>query len=189
MINPKWSIFWKYPNPPHWRNTAMSYTLEQFAADCRTALLADPGPDGREKVRQFVSKACKDEDFVATHLGPDNTTERQVVYQDPDLGFCILIHAYEGAKTSNPHDHASTWAIYGQAAGVTMMTDWEAVQSPTSDQPGKVKQVQTYKMEPGDAHVYQEGDLHSPHRDGPTRLVRIEGMNMDGVTRDRYEAA
>ena len=44
-------------------------------------------------------------------------------------------------------------------------------------------------LEPGDAHVYQEGDLHSPRRDGPTRLVRIEGMNMNGVKRDKYEAA
>ena len=164
----------------------MSYTLEAFAADCRAALDQDPGPAGREKVRQFVSRACTDQDFVSTHLGPDNTTERQVVYEDPDLGFCILVHAYEGAKASNPHDHASTWAIYGQAAGVTMMTDWEAVERPSGGEPGKVREVRTYKLEPGDAHVYQEGDLHSPRRDGPTRLVRIEGMRMDGVKRDQY---
>lgn len=164
----------------------MSYSLEAFAADCHNALTEDPGPAGREKVRQCVSRACTDADFVAAHLGPDNTTERQVVYEDPDLGFCILVHAYEGAKTSTPHDHASTWAIYGQAAGVTMMTDWEAVERPSGDAPGKVREVRTYKMEPGDAHVYQEGDLHSPHRDGPTRLIRIEGMRMDGVKRDQY---
>ena len=164
----------------------MSYTLEEFAADCRAALQADPGPAGREKVRQCVSRACQDADFVATHLGPDNTTERQVVYEDPDLGFCILVHAYDGAKTSPPHDHASTWAIYGQAAGVTMMTDWEAVEPPHDGQPGKVKAVRTYQLKPGDAHVYHEGDLHSPGRDGPTRLVRIEGMNMSGVKRDSY---
>jgi hypothetical protein len=37
------------------------------------------------------------------------------------------------------------------------------------------------------AHVYNEGDLHSPRRDGPTRLIRIEGRNMDKVARLRYE--
>ena len=26
----------------------MSYTLDQFAADCRAALMKDPGPAGRE---------------------------------------------------------------------------------------------------------------------------------------------
>lgn len=167
----------------------MSYTLEQFASDCRDALRANPGPAGRESVRQLVSRACTDEEFVATYLGPENDTERKVLYEDPDSGFCILAHAYNGAKTSEPHDHATTWAIYGQAAGVTMMTDWEAVQRPANGQPGKVKQKRNYKLEPGDAHVYQEGDLHSPRRDGPTRLVRIEGMNMNGVKRDKYEVA
>jgi hypothetical protein len=29
--------------------------------------------------------------------------------------------------------------------------------------------------------------LHSPARDGETRLIRIEGRNMDGVQRDKYE--
>ena len=166
----------------------MSYPIEKFADDCHQALVADPGPGGREAVRQCVSRACKDADFVSTYLGPDNTTERQILYEDSELGFCILAHVYSGAKESHPHDHASTWAIYGQADGITMMTDWEAVEAPRDDKPGKVKAVRTYQLEPGDAHVYQEGDLHSPGRDGPTRLIRIEGMNMTGVKRDSYQA-
>ena len=164
----------------------MSYSLEQFANDCHQALIADPGPRGREAVRQFVARACKDTDFISTHLGSDNTTERRVLYEDPELGFCILAHVHSGAKQSQPHDHASTWAIYGQADGITVMTDWEAVEPPHDGQPGKVKAVRTYQLKPGDAHVYHEGDLHSPGRDGPTRLVRIEGMNMSGVKRDSY---
>ena len=37
------------------------------------------------------------------------------------------------------------------------------------------------------AYLYNEGDLHSPRRDGRTRLVRIEGQNMEKVRRDPYE--
>jgi hypothetical protein len=37
------------------------------------------------------------------------------------------------------------------------------------------------------AYLYNEGDLHSPRRDGPTRLIRIEGKNMDEVWRYPYE--
>ena len=77
----------------------MGYTLDQFAQDCREALLADPGPDGRQKVCDYVSKACADDDFVAAQLGPDNDTERKKLYEDPDLGFCIFAHVYKGAKT------------------------------------------------------------------------------------------
>ena len=167
----------------------MSYTLEQFAADCHAALSADPGPAGREQVRRAVARACGDADFVATHLGPDNTAERKILYQDPELGFCILAHVYQGAKASEPHDHESTWAIYGQAAGVTMMVDWRAVEKPRDGKPGKAERVREYKLQPGDAHVDQEGELHSPERNGPTRLIRIEGKNMDGVKRDKYVPA
>lgn len=168
----------------------MAYTLEQFAADCRSALERDPGPGGREEVRRHVSRACLDEEFVAAHLGPDNRSPRKVLYEDERFGFCILAHVHEGASASRPHDHGPSWAIYGQAAGVTEMTDWRAVsQEGEGGAPGKVEAVRVYEMHPGDARVYQEGDLHSPRRDADTRLIRIEGRNLDGVPRRYYEEA
>ena len=39
------------------------------------------------------------------------------------------------------------------------------------------------------AACYNEGDLHSPRREDTTRLIRIEGINLDGVERDRYVPA
>ena len=60
----------------------MAYTLERLAADCRSALERDPGPPGREEVRGFVSRACLDEEFVATHLGPENDSPRKVLHED-----------------------------------------------------------------------------------------------------------
>ena len=89
----------------------MSYTLEQFAADCRSALLKDPGPGGRELVRQYTERACADREFVARHLGPNAQAEREILYEDPDLRFCILAHVYKGAKNSAPHDHGPSWAV------------------------------------------------------------------------------
>ncbi len=167
----------------------MSYTLEQFAADCRAALLEDDGPGGLEQVRVFVEQACRDDRFVETHLGPANSSPRQVLYEDPELGFCILAHVHTGARSSPPHDHGPNWAIYGQATGRTTMTDWECVRRPSGDEPGLVKAVRSYDLEPGMARAYRIGDLHSPHREAETRLIRIEGRNMDGVARDAYMVA
>ena len=48
----------------------MSYTLEQFAADCRTALQQHPGPEGRNRIRGHVERACADAEFVQAQLGP-----------------------------------------------------------------------------------------------------------------------
>jgi len=166
----------------------MSWTLEEFAVACQRALTADPGPTGREKVCAIVHDVLKDEAFVARHVG-DDVPERKILYEDPTLGFCILAHAYHGAKESNPHDHGPSWAIYGQAHGETVMSDWSLLQPATEAQPGKVRLACSYTLKPGMAHVYNEGDLHSPRRDGPTRLIRIEGTNMEKVRRLAYERA
>jgi len=166
----------------------MGYDLDRLAASCRQLLLAEPGPKGREKVCALVQDVLQDTAFVARHLG-DDVPERKILYEDPELGFCILAHNYAGAKESPPHDHGPSWAIYGQATGETVMSDWALVEAATADRPGKVRRVRSYSLKPGMAHVYNEGDLHSPRRDGPTRLIRIEGTNMDKVKRMRYERA
>ncbi len=164
----------------------MGYTLDEFAAACHTILTEDPGPKGRTKVCALVRDVLKDETFVATHLG-DDVPERKIIHEDPQLGFCILAHVNKGAKESAPHDHGPTWAIYGQAEGETVMNDWALVEPAAEGKPGKVRHVRSYPLKPGMAYLYNEGDLHSPRRDGPTRLIRIEGTNVEKVKRLSYE--
>jgi predicted metal-dependent enzyme (double-stranded beta helix superfamily) len=166
----------------------MPYTLDEFAAGCRAALEADPGPGGREKICNLVREILQDKEFISSHLRVDGP-DRLVLYEDPDLGFTILAHAYQGAKSSPPHDHGPTWAIYGQAAGETVMTDWECLSRPTGTEPGKARRLRDYTLTPGMACLYEPGVLHSPRRDGATRLLRIEGMNLDRVRRRPYVAA
>ncbi len=165
----------------------MAYTLEAFAADIRAALTAEPGPGGREAVRRLVERALADAAFVAAHVPPDSDAERTVLYEDPELGFCICAHAYAGPKRGQPHDHGPTWAVYGQAAGETEMTDWRLVAPPADGRPGRVELTRTYRLRPGEAHLYEPGDIHAPLRDGPTRLIRIEGVNTDRIERTKLE--
>jgi len=165
----------------------MGYTLEQFAARCHDALKSQPGTEGRKAVRVLVADVLNDGDFVAKYI-PEGTPERKVLYEDPELGFTILAHAYVGAKNSKPHDHGPSWAIYGQAAGETIMTDWDCLARPADGTPGKAKHVRDYTMKPGDAYLYDIGVLHSPRRENSTRLLRIEGINMEKVKRFPYEA-
>jgi hypothetical protein len=162
-------------------------TLEQLAVACRQALESEPGPKGREKVRALIEGVLTDEAFVALHLGDDGP-ERKIIYEDPKLGFCILAHVYTGARESQPHDHGPSWAIYGQARGVTVMSDWTVLERATEGKAGKVRRATSYALKPGMAKVYNEGDVHSPRRDGPTRLIRVEGTNMDKVKRLAYES-
>jgi hypothetical protein len=166
----------------------MGYTLEQLAQSCHDILTEDPGPAGRTKVCAVLREVLKDDSFVATHLD-DSVPERKILYEDPQLGFCILAHHYQGAKESQPHDHGPTWAIYGQAQGETLMNDWALVEAATEEKPGKVRHVRSYPLKRGMAYLYNEGDLHSPRRDGPTKLIRIEGRNIEKIKRLAYEKA
>ena len=165
----------------------MACTLEQFAAKCHDILKADPGPAGRNKVCALLQDVLRDETFVAATLG-DEVGERKILYEDPELKFCILAHHYKGAKESPPHDHGPSWAIYGQARGETEMSDYQLLAPASPDKPGKVRKVRTYTLTPGAAHVYNEGDVHSPKRVNSTRLIRIEGVNMEKVRRLKYDA-
>jgi predicted metal-dependent enzyme (double-stranded beta helix superfamily) len=164
----------------------METKLRQFIAECRTILTSEPGPSGRRKICMRLEEVLRDPAFIAETLS-ESTPERQVLHEDPQLHFCLLAHSYKSAKDSRPHDHGPSWAIYGQAKGETEMTDYERIAPPAGGKPGQARPVRTYKLTPGAAYLYNEGDLHSPLRRGPTQLIRIEGVNMDRVQRDKYE--
>jgi hypothetical protein len=169
----------------------MPYTLTQLAADIKETLQTGSGRPAKEKVCTYVSRALTDAAFVATHLSEraPGAHPREVLYEDPDLGFCICGHVYSGPANGAPHDHGSSWAIYGQAVGVTEMTDWRVVRKGGGAEPTLVEPARTYPMHPGDAHLYDVGDVHSPRREAPVKLIRIEGANLDRITRSNIKAA
>lgn len=167
----------------------MPYTLDRLSTDIRNALKADPGIGGKRAVAKLVSNALRDDAFVATHLTPEQCRPRKVLYEDPELGFCICGHVYEGAAHGEPHDHGPTWAIYGVAAGDTEMTEWRIVRKGEGASASLVEPVETYQMKRGDSRLYDVGVIHSPRREGPTKLVRIEGRNLDHVRRSNIKKA
>ena len=169
----------------------MTYSLTQLAADIRETLkAAEASGAAKQRVCGLVSKALLDKAFVATHLKDraKGSHPREVLYEDPELGFCICGHVYAGPANGKPHDHGESWAIYGQATEITEMTDWRIVEPAQGDQPNLVEPVRTYTMKPGDQHLYDVHDVHSPRRDGPCRLIRIEGKNLDRVKRSNIKA-
>jgi hypothetical protein len=166
----------------------MTISFDEFARRCSALLKAEPGPAGRRKVRDLLAEVLRDPAFVEAVV-PERTTDRELRYEDPDLKFCIFAEHKFGAKTGEPHDHGPSWAIYGQAAGTTRMSEWELVEPATSTRPGKVRLLEQYTMAPGSAFVYDEGVLHSPSRAAPTRLIRFEGMNLEALrgARPKYD--
>ena len=167
----------------------MTYTLEQLSTDIRGALKADPGPAGKQAVCRLVSKALKDEAFIAQYLTAEQCRPRKVLDAGSRTGFLGLWPCLRESATGAPHDHGSSWAIYGLAVGDTEMVDWRVVTPGDGDRPTLVAPERSYVLKPGDAHFYDVGVVHSPNRQGLTKLVRIEGANLDHIRRSNIKAA
>jgi predicted metal-dependent enzyme (double-stranded beta helix superfamily) len=168
--------------------TVMSYDLDQFIADCRANLKQDPGPAGREKVRQALERLLKEQDFIAKHCSDETPAGLHVLHDDPELGFQILAHINAKARTSPPHDHGHSWAIYGQATSYTDMTEYRRIDDGTSDR-AELAVTTRYRLTPGQAGIYQDGAIHAIDYPDRSRFVRVTGTNLDKITRSRFDLA
>jgi predicted metal-dependent enzyme (double-stranded beta helix superfamily) len=163
----------------------MSYDLDHFVADCRASLTKDPGPAGREQVRQNLERLLKDEGFVASHVKgakPGLT----VLYEDKNLGFQVLAHVNEKGRMSPPHDHGASWAIYGQAMEYTDMTEWERLDDGSDPAKSKLRPEKKYRLTPGHAGIYQDGKIHSIDYPDKSIFIRVTGTNLDRITRQAF---
>jgi len=163
----------------------MAYELQQFIDDTRAALKRDPGPAGREAVRKNLERLLTNKDFVAKTCGDDAPTGLKVLYEDKDLGFQILAHINDKARKSPPHDHGESWAIYGQAAKYTNMIEWERAGG--DDRHAELKEARRYRLNPGQAGIYQDGAIHSIDYPDRARFIRVTGTNLDNIQRVRFD--
>jgi len=175
-------------------------TLESLASGIRDQLtrLSDKDTDESNRTHvmnaicQLVSRACRDDEFVGRHLAERKAGEadREVLFEDGESGFCICGHVYAKAAHGKAHDHGSSWAIYGQADGITEMTDWKIIDTTKDDKSESVSLVEpihSYTMKRGDVKLYDIGDVHSPSREKPVKLIRIEGTNLDRIKRSQIK--
>lgn len=166
----------------------MTETLDGFCRDCAAILRADAGAGGKERVRNRLEQLLADEDFVAERLGPDAPEGTHVLYRDPGLGFCVLAHINREPHTSPPHDHGSSWAIYGQATGYTDMTEYRRTLG-SGVGPAALEVVRRYRLEPGHAGLYDVRAIHAIDFCAGARFVRVTGADLEHVSRLKYDLA
>ena len=161
----------------------MSYSLDNFCNDARLILAEGDEPDAREKVRQKLELLLRDAAFCAEYVGADDDSGMSQIYQDPNLHFCVLVYNMRKPRTSPPHDHGTSWAIYGQTAGYTDMTIWTA----SDDRDGKIEPVRIFRLEPGQAGLFDVREIHSIQYAAGSKFVRVTGVDMSQETRRVYD--
>ena len=86
----------------------MNKVLEGLAQKCQKILRDRPGPEGREKVAELLQVLLSDPANVDA-LVPESTGERDMLYKDPELGFCILAHRAKGKLRESVQSARSLW--------------------------------------------------------------------------------
>ena len=164
----------------------MSYSFKEFCAGCRDTLKSNPGEAGREAVRINLENLLKDANFIAAECGPDAEPGIRTIYRDEETSYNVLVHIYAAGKTSPPHDHGTSWAVYGQASEYTDMTMWRLLDDP-KDGPAKLEQDNTVRLEPGMAGKFEPGDIHSIHFPDGAKFVRVTGTDLNAIPTRRFE--
>jgi hypothetical protein len=165
----------------------MPYTLEEFCRDAQTALKAAPGPAGRQRLREHLEQLLANAAFVERELGPQAPLGRRTLYEDKELGFVVLAHVNKDPHKSPPHDHGSSWAVYGQAYAHTDMTEYRRTDGSEGAGKASLEEVRRYRLLPGQAGVYDVGAIHAIDYPAGTRMIRVTGKDLDHVERLRYD--
>ena len=165
----------------------MTYTLDTFTKDAKAALAADNSPSGREQVRVLLEKLLANPSFVDEAVGPKAPIGTRKLYEDKDQGFVVLAHCNPKPHKSPPHDHGSSWAVYGQAVKHTDMSEFRRVDGGAGAGEAKLEQVKAYRLEPGHAGVYDVGAIHAIDYPEGSRFVRVTGRDLDYVQRLKFD--
>ena len=166
----------------------MTYEIDQFCKDCHDSLAAEPGTPGRRKIREHVAALLANSAFVAEHLGPEAPAGVRQLYQDPEFGFVVLAHSYRPNTDNTPHDHGDSWAVYGQAMNYSDMTEWRRTDDGTVEGHAELETIRNYRLDVGQAELFDEGAIHSLYRPEETRLLRVTGASLEKLVRRRYNA-
>jgi hypothetical protein len=165
----------------------MAYTLEAFCKDCAAGLRADPGPGGKERVRKDLERLLAEKAFVTERCGPDAKQGVHMLYRDPELGFCVLAHINREPRTSPPHDHGASWAVYGQATAYTDMTEYHRLGDTRGPGAARLEVSRRYRLEPGQAGLFDVGAIHAIAYGGNARFVRVTGTDLEHVPRLKFD--
>ena len=165
--------------------TTMAYTLDEFCAESRALLKAEPQTNALKQISQQLGRLLSNPSFVAETFSDATPPGRRVLYHDPETDFYVLAHVQEGNKIGKPHSHGASWAIYGNAREHTEMTEWHRT-NPESEDHAVLEPVSRYRLGPGQTKAYGPGVIHSTAHPEKAWVIRVTGTDLDVLPRYHF---
>jgi predicted metal-dependent enzyme (double-stranded beta helix superfamily) len=154
--------------------------LDQFVADCRSALKEDAP---QRAVREVVARAVSAPGEVLRALGGPQRAEMQTLYRSDDLTILNVIWA--PWMTLLPHNH-QMWAIIGLYTGREDNIFWRRVPGTS----GLVEAAGARALREKDAEPLGRDIIHSVSNPIPrlTGALHVYGGDFFGVPRSEWDA-
>jgi predicted metal-dependent enzyme (double-stranded beta helix superfamily) len=153
------------------------FDLDQFIADCRSALAAD---SSHKLVREVVKRAVADPAAILKTLGEPRRAALKPLYRSDEL--TILNLTWGPHMVLLPHDH-KMWAVIGIYGGREDNIFWR--RSP--DQNGRLEAAGAKALSVGDAEPLGHNIIHSVINPIPRLTAAIHVYGGDFFTADKSE--
>jgi predicted metal-dependent enzyme (double-stranded beta helix superfamily) len=156
-----------------------SFDVDQFIADCRSALAADRS---HRLVREVVERAVTDPAAILKTLGEPNRAMLRTLYRSDEL--TILNPIWGPNMVLLPHDHRM-WAVIGIYTGREDNIFWRR----PSTRDGKLEAAGAKALSVGDAEPLGRNIIHSVVNpiSRLTAAIHVYGGDFFGVERSEWE--
>src|SRR6187551_3586346 len=156
------------------------FELEQFTADCRTALKED---GSHKSVREVLARAVAEPAGILKTLGEPRRPEIQKLYHAPDL--TILNVIWGPMMTVMPHNH-QMWAVIGIYSGREDNIFWRRL----PDGSGRVEAAGARALCVGEAEPLGHNIIHSVTNPIPrlTGAIHVYGGDFFAAERSEWDS-
>lgn len=166
---------------PQKAKTQPTFDLDQFVADCRSALAVDKS---HRLVREVVKRAVANPTAVLKALGEPKRAELRTLYRSDDL--TILNPIWGPNMVLLPHDHRM-WAVIGIYSGREDNIFWRRPLG--ADR--KLEAAGAKALSEGDAEPLGQNIIHSVINpiSRLTAAIHVYGGDFFGVERSEWDPA
>ena len=156
------------------------FDRDQFVADCREAIAADPS---HKSVREVVARAVSDPAGVLKGLGAPTKAEVQKIFHSNEL--TILNVVWAPYMTIMPHNHRM-WAVIGVYTGREDNIFWRRL---PHGEGGRVEAAGAKALSERDAEPLGRDIIHSVTNPIPrlTGAIHVYGGDFFGIARSEWE--
>lgn len=158
----------------------MSFELDRFVEDCRSAKTDDPS---HRAVREVVARAVSEPNSVLKGLGEPTMAGIQKIYAGPDLSIVNVVWGPE--MTVMPHNH-NMWAVIGIYSGREDNIFWRRL---PGESDGRIEAAGAKSLCEKDAEPLGPDIIHSvtnPIR-RLTGALHVYGSDFFGTERSEWD--